>query len=781
MPKVHSVMLFAFALYGATLFGQTTNYPGSLDTNTSLFSTADNVQTTLTQPMAIGDAVAIVASTTGFSSNMIGTVCDSTDTTGKCTVWEHMLITSVTNANTLQVTRGIAGTSARAHVVGLNFSALIDAAHQTAAKAAVIAIETALGAGATGPQGSGSHVQRAGTNSGVNGAALCNDASGSATTAGCTPPLPGASAQVNYLRTKPNSGNLTTYEFAGLAIQNTADYSFPAQTPGGSLIIGNNTITFTPVPLGMNGTDVGHKVYVSGGVGTAEACLITGGAGTSGASSGSIIINCANTHSGAWTVSSATGGIQECLQLVGANGSCRVPAGITHVQGVTNFTATGQSLLGLGRGSSIIQADYDSGDILIDGSCTANTCTGFWYVTIAHLGIQRIHGLTVLPTSGVTLGIYGAAYVRLDDLWLRHNYIAFDTIGNCTAGAALGNCSLTYADHIEIEGATNIAINGYFGTLSDLNYIGAGAGNGYSVTYTPVNEIKILFADGTTIRDVAMGGATSGAGILLAPPACTSCRVGLLNFVNIQYDSGTGVAPYVQFNGGTTTNLNGVNFIGCDFSTGSGTAPVFRFSNTTQNVRVQDSQFVNLSSQILDGTDPAPNVYAFIFQNNLMAAISNGLPLINLTSAFNTTSITNNVFNTAGGTAPTYAIQAAAGLHALTIRGNSFVDNVITAPFNIGTPGTGVSIGGNSVAFGYPSQTVASAASITLPVGYEYLALTGTTGVGTVLGLYEGRQLTLIPSGIVTFTAGATIGNTFTTAANVPVSCIVTGGKIYLK
>lgn len=135
-------------------FGQTSNYPGSLDTNTSLYVAADNVQTTLALAMGTGDNTAFIVTSgcgltsCGFAANQIATVCDAvvTISTGviKCTSWEHMLVTAVAG-QALSVTRGINGTSAHTHTAGAVISVAIDAGHQTVLKSAVIAIENALG------------------------------------------------------------------------------------------------------------------------------------------------------------------------------------------------------------------------------------------------------------------------------------------------------------------------------------------------------------------------------------------------------------------------------------------------------------------------------------------------------------------------------------------------------------------------------------------------------------------------------------------------------------
>lgn len=124
----------------------------------------------------------------------------------------------------------------------------------------------------------------------------------------------------------PNGQNLSKTSL----FYNAAVYNFAPQSPGGSLIVGSNVITLSPVPKGVNGTNTGYSVYISGGSGSPEAAAVTGGTAVSGAASGTLIVTCANPHSGAWTVASATGGIQEAICDMPANGGvCIVPSDIT--------------------------------------------------------------------------------------------------------------------------------------------------------------------------------------------------------------------------------------------------------------------------------------------------------------------------------------------------------------------------------------------------------------------------------------------------------------------
>lgn len=88
--------------------------------------------------------------------------------------------------------------------------------------------------------------------------------------------------------------------------------NWAAQTPGGTLTAGvAATIPLAPVPIGFATSN--YYLYVQGGTGAPEAVLVTGGTGVSGAATGTATFTPANNHSGLFTVTSATAGIQEAL------------------------------------------------------------------------------------------------------------------------------------------------------------------------------------------------------------------------------------------------------------------------------------------------------------------------------------------------------------------------------------------------------------------------------------------------------------------------------------
>lgn len=78
---------------------------------------------------------------------------------------------------------------------------------------------------------------------------------------------------------------------------------------------GLQVATITPCPKGLNfSVSANQYVYISGGTGTAEyAPLTSGGSCATGVSSGTIIFTTSNAHTGAWSISSSTDGIQEAI------------------------------------------------------------------------------------------------------------------------------------------------------------------------------------------------------------------------------------------------------------------------------------------------------------------------------------------------------------------------------------------------------------------------------------------------------------------------------------
>lgn len=440
MRKALSLLLLLTAL----CVGQTTNYPGALDTNATLFVTADNIQSQLSAAMLVSGTTATVQSTTGFVANMIATVCDTVTSTGKCTAFEHMLVTAVPTSTTLTVTRGFAGTSARAHASGKLISILIDSAHQTALKAAVIAIETALGPNLSNipalalpvylpatynystANGSGitGNLSSAGANTitfatcplglAPNEKAISSItafASGSVT--GATNATPIVIAEAAHGRSSGDivvisgvTGNLAANGRWAITVIGAGTYSLDTSQGSGAYSAGGTVyreplltlatslagtssvfVTVAGVTAGgggpsLNGVwpityvDATHArllgapatgsytggylsyanyqwAYISAGTGTPEAVAIGGGTCTSGGTNGTLRFTTSNTHTGAWTVASASAGIREAESVCPTTGCNILLASGALTMRAPLYLGDGDIYSGLGFGRSV--------------------------------------------------------------------------------------------------------------------------------------------------------------------------------------------------------------------------------------------------------------------------------------------------------------------------------------------------------------------------------------------------------------------------------------------
>lgn len=143
------------------------------------------------------------------------------------------------------------------------------------------------------------------------------------------------------------------------------------------------------------------------------------------------------------------------------------------------------------------------------------------------------------------------------------------------------------------------------------------------------------------------------------------------------------------------------------------------------------------------------------------------------------TVVGNRFIDDQGSPTQTYGVQILAGTSDnIVISGNDLTGN-LNGPAIDGGTGLNKTYGDN-LGIDNVLGTIASAATITMPLN-PVISLTGSVGVGAINGaLWTGREGMFIPTGAVVFTAGATIGNTVTTVANVPMGFTCTGAKIYL-
>jgi hypothetical protein len=494
--------------------------------------------------------------------------------------------------------RGYAGTVAASHTNGSLISGNIVAWNHNSLKEEVKAIETALGANlgniATIPDPL--TVAKGGT--GVQTITGIPVGSGTAALSAVA-----AGSEGQYLRRKMNAGATPVYEFASPSGLLSSDYIFTAQSPGGSLAIGNNLITLAPVPLGVNWNDAYHYLYVSGGVGTAEACLIVAagpGTATSGAASGTLTLNCANTHSGAWTIQSATAGIQEAISATPwePGGEIRIPppAAGTFWDVYAPITITNNYIQIVGSGkSSIVRFLPTSGtvftftagglasfhglrnqlkDVTIEAPAT-NTVVGVSiygqtearisgvYINSVNVGI-KVDGITsivwidqtlistLMPTTGI--GIYQTGGASADV------YITNSVILGTYASQPLAGINLSTTSGTKITGnsiyATGTALlinpgNGeeVWAVDSSFNWYDTSSANAVTIAPTGTGVVKRVVSVGDWFATAALNGIEFGATGTIDGVTIAEARIYNNGRHGVLYSGGTNV----EFRGNTVS------------------------------------------------------------------------------------------------------------------------------------------------------------------------------------------------------------------------------------
>jgi len=565
----------------------------------------------------------------------------------------------------------------------------------------------------------------------------------------------------------------TTITASGAQIPYANNYQFSisaASIGSPTLTAGSNTITLTTTcPLGVNGTDSNHYLYISGGTsksisaiskanpavvtstghglvigshpgvtitgatgtgwtavnrlwyatvidantfsipvdstgfgtlgGTitftiAESVLITGGTAVSNVLGGTLIFTCVNAHGGAFTITSATAGFQEMIN-VGTAASISgmfsfdpsqfysFHAGVTWPDNGGSYTLWGQNPM-----SFCIQKAYDfvNGN-LFDHAGNSN----FNYVVYDSCGI------TTLSTnaSGALINlrcIFKVSNCRIgggyDDIVLNGTS---GEILNCYFGSAVHACIVlqqsggSVCNDVRICGATMFAGNASYGilalacdglTISDIN----ASGSANAIVFQPPND-GVSYCASITISSVFWDVPSAG-GIV-----CIQTN-GAIGGVTV-----TGC----RFNGGPDSSHQTTQFSLYDFGSRSGSGQLYEISVvncfagyaqthgfTAQNSLVSNSQisFTNCQSVgnggdgfhgsfggsvLMDGNISDSNTaYGFNFTNCQNVSITGGQALGNGTAGINLSSNINLVVaNVHGNTDTPTTVAAASSISAV--------------------------------------------------------------------------------------------------------------------
>jgi hypothetical protein len=564
--------------------------------------------------------------------------------------------------------RGFDGTAAASHAAGVKVSLLIDAWHHNALAAEVTAIQATLG---------------------------------------------------------PNLANIST---GGIS---SSTYNWAAQTPGGSLIVGNNVITLAPVPLGVNGTNTDHWLYISGGTGAAEAVLITGGSAVSGQASGTLIVNCGNAHSGAWTIRSATAGIQEALNsLPVEGGTIQVSAGALSIAGPIKVAVQGVRICGVGRnyGSSYLERksgvlfnvtayDVEITSLVMRGGAHDGIGAPAGNIAIAiNGGRSHLHDLNIdLFYGGIQMT--GGYHNKFANIWGR----------NCTGYLIKHSGGVSpFIDMVNYAGDPSYAVASEGGIV--INASGAYIYNvdilycNHGIVVQPLTER----VEWTFIYDSRFD-QNYTSGVYLFNGSAHALEGVFLHDV---WSVSSGMTP--TMGGATPTSGSGLVII----TAGSGTIKNVNvaggqiFNSNEHNIKIHAGQDIKIDGVWLGWCNAGnkPNI------DDILADTPGRCEIVNCTIGS----------NQAGAAAVRSGILAGGSAGDLVVRDCRFItDNgAFTSDpiMNLASVPAAVKIAGANPGLDDVPGVVPSAATLTLaPRGYFHI--TGTTNINTILPVWQGRTL----------------------------------------
>lgn len=223
------------------------------------------------------------------------------------------------------------------------------------------------------------------------------------------------------------AGNSTIYESGTLpnitiprqSNMRHSEYFNWSQTPGGSISSGSNTVTLTPQPYGIDPSFPDYYVYLQGGTGTAEAVLVTGTTcayPSWGSGSCTITFTAQNSHTGAWTVGSASTGLQEAIQdaqltfvngaFIGVEMPCYLGNNNTPVNLYAPVETHGNRIYIGGNGCAKVFQNFNWGPAFVVGDRTRggafffNTLDSFTLAANASTGQPKINAIQSLSRTG---------------------------------------------------------------------------------------------------------------------------------------------------------------------------------------------------------------------------------------------------------------------------------------------------------------------------------------------------------------------------------------------
>lgn len=539
--------------------------------------------------------------------------------------------------------------------------------------------------------------------------------------------------------------NNSAYNFLTQAQGTSATpIQFAVTSPGGTMTAATPvTLTLTPVPPGVNGTDAHHYLYISGGTGAAEAVLITGGTAVAGSASGTIVFTPANNHSGAWKIGSATSGIQEAVVTCGSNGCVEILEGNWSLYAGVWIAASAQlSIRGKGQYVTFLRTMSTTGDwVTFDTGSSAGVDFG---------SLAIVDNAGTYHSAGTFLKILNRPFGVVSDVYIEHAWdgIKADTnqnafyhnvfIGCANKGLYVTSTTQSTGQYYAIEVSTNDGGSGH--TAIGIEVEGPTAG--------------ITFACCTVGSANFMGVSTGANALLISQNANGPSNE--LQFVNCIFDGHDTCAKILGY--GSYVN-NRILFSECGFN---GTSFGMFATSSISGLRMSNCTMYGAT--------------AGLFLSDIKDSQVTGCAINGVTAGVNTAAAmaaVQFVGNSVGvDNLPSYGF-AFGGTQADVVMDNKLVRG--SAANYLMTNLSGLIWDGDSAddtKYPFAAQaTVADAATVTFPYNL-YFTLSGTgTAVTALLGVWPGRSGTFrcTNASPPQFTAGATIGKTFTPTQNVMV------------
>lgn len=510
-------------------------------------------------------------------------------------------------------------------------------------------------------------------------------------------------------------------------------------------------ITLTPMPPGLA---VGGQVRISGGTGTAEVASITAASDVATGPTGTVTVTTAQAHSGAWTIQSATAGMQEAAQSLVASGGGTVVLG--------------------------------SGNANVYGKFTVPTTVP---ITIEGRGTGTI--ITVNQTTGTVFEFTGSGvFYAIKDLQIRtagntpRNLIAI-TSGATGTFAATGLQMAGFRVYFNLAGPTNLV---YIAGNFLINPFTSGIGVQFATDGTSPGNAVITgntmscTAPGDFLAGVFFAGTAISSGIWISENNIFQASYGIF------MGPGTGGEVSQVFSIGNayqSTVLNGI----IAAPTGSGFVRVFvsigdnieagqsagmafgAFGGVVDSVSVSNAKVVlngGIGIWLRSGSSNSIISNCTVAQNSQSTPAA--LPGVLVDAGVSKWQINGGVFGPADGSpvdlnTQSYGIQVAAGASDNYSIVGAYIPVNATGSLSDAGTGTHKVIANNLGIDSGAVPTVASATTITLPASNPPVVyLTGTTTVTTINGGWIGRVIRLIKTDAGTLTVGG--GGNVPVAAN---------------